>query len=598
MHSSSTSIVSNCTPTAFVPPYRRYHACCCRRAPSTIPIVDGTSIVYTIAVGERRGATSVIVIAGNAGSSGTETAPADADVAAAVAAFYQASGDAASVAALRPWLRVVDVVLRLAGVTIRLSVLPALRMTRCDDWNDYLAAFGTPAADGTFLGSAVRAYFANGGSRCYVSTVRRPDMTDADDLALAAQDILGVQGSSEADATGLERLLLVDEVSFVDVPDLYASAITPQTRTVLLPPPAQDACFRPCSELLPAPVILEAIGPAEAGAPLYPADLNTPLPWGDPFLGVQLQLAARCILERWRMLLLLAPPLVPDGDAYVPPDVPDAALWRGIFDAQQKAGALGDATQVACIALYHPWLVIQEVVGDATYNLPPTPLAAGVIARRDIARGPQIAPANETLSTVVGVTKPIDDTANALLYSPERDANGLAVVPVNLVRPFAGYGVQVWGARTLSSDQWLRFINVRRAVSAIERHCKAALDVMVFEPNTPFLWAQITQAVLGVLMPMFNSGGLRGSMPAEAFYVRCDFEPEPPGLGRPRTALLRGRRGRRRTGRVPRLSNWPEGRRRGSRGVTMMSLVNPVPVFDFTVILMDATPGSGGTPPC
>jgi phage tail-like protein len=27
----------------------------------------------------------------------------------------------------------------------------------------------------------------------------------------------------------------------------------------------------------------------------------------------------------------------------------------------------------------------------------------------------------------------------------------------------------------------------------------------------------------------------------------------------------------------------------------MMSLVNPVPVFDFTVILMDATPGSGGT---
>jgi uncharacterized protein len=51
---------------------------------------------------------------------------------------------------------------------------------------------------------------------------------------------------------------------------------------------------------------------------------------------------------------------------------------------------------------------------------------------------------------------------------------------------------------------------------------------MVFEPNTPFLWAQITQAVLGVLMPMFNSGGLRGSMPAEAFYVRCDSSLNPP----------------------------------------------------------------------
>ena len=38
--------------------------------------------------------------------------------------------------------------------------------------------------------------------------------------------MVGVQGSSQAEATGLERLLLVDEVSFVDVPDLSASAVT------------------------------------------------------------------------------------------------------------------------------------------------------------------------------------------------------------------------------------------------------------------------------------------------------------------------------------------------------------------------------------
>jgi hypothetical protein len=492
------------------------------QSPSAIPIADGESISYTVAAGERRGVASLIVIAGDAAASGTETAARDDDVAAAVAGYFQTAGDTAAVAALRQWVRIADVALRRTAAAIRLSVLPALRMTHCDDWNDYVAAFGMPRADGMLLGSAVRAYFANGGGRCHVSTVRRPDMTDADDLALAARDMVGVQGSSEADATGLERLLLVDEVSFVDVPDLYASAVTPGTRTVQLPPPAPDACFRPCSALLPAPIIVEAAGPGAAGAPLYPADLFTSSPWSDPFLGVQLQLAARCIMERWRVLLLLAPPLVLDGGDYLPPDVPDAALWRGMFDAQQKAGALGDATQVACVALYHPWLVIQEVVGDPTYGLPPTPLAAGVIARRDLARGPQIAPANETLSTVVGVTRPIDDAANALLYSPEPDANGMAVVPVNLVRPFAGYGVQVWGARTLSSDQWLRFINVRRAVSAIERRCKAALDAMVFEPNTPFLWAQITQSVLGVLLPMFESGSLRGSTPAEAFYVRCD----------------------------------------------------------------------------
>jgi hypothetical protein len=439
-----------------------------------------------------------------------------------VAAFVQAEGDSAAVAAARPWLKIADVAVLRSGAAIRLSVLPALRMTRCDDWNDYLAAFGTPPTDGMFLGAAVRAYFANGGSRCHISTVRRPAFTDAGDLALAGQAMIGVQGSSLADATGLERLLLVDEVSFVDAPDLYASAAITQTATVTLPPPAVDACFRPCSQILAAPVVTEASGPGGAGLPLYPADLSTADPWSDPFLGLQLQLAARCILERWRVLLLLAPPLVLDGGDYRPPDTPDAAAWRGMFDAQQKAGNLGDASQVACVALYHPWLVIQEVVGDPVYSLPPTPLAAGVIARRDLARGPQIAPANETLLTVVGVARPVDDAANALLYSPLPDANGLAVVPVNTVRPFAGYGIQVWGARTLSSDPWMRFINVRRAVSAIERRCKASLDALVFEPNTPFLWAQVTQAVLAVLLPMYQAGGLRGSTPAEAFYVRCD----------------------------------------------------------------------------
>jgi hypothetical protein len=378
------------------------------------------------------------------------------------------------------------------------------------------------------LGRAVRAFFANGGSRCYVNTVRRPAFDDPIAIVAAGAEMVGVQGSGEFAATGLERLMLVEEVSFVDAPDLHARFTTPQTRVIQLPLLVQAPRFRPCPATLAPPVVQQASGVEDLGPPLFPADLTSPDPWSDPFLGLQLQMVARCMAEPWRVELLLSPPLTLDGDNYLTPDASAAGAWRGIFDSQLKSGLLGSSYPgtasywAACVALYFPWLVIQEVVGDPTYDLPPASLAAGVIARRDIARGPAIAPANETLDTVVGVARPIDDAIDAALYSPDPDANGNAVPAVNVIRPFPGYGIQVWGARTLSTDPWMQFLNVRRAMSAIERRCKAALDVLVFEPNTPFLWAQITQSVVGVLMAMFNSGGLRGAQPSDAFYVRCD----------------------------------------------------------------------------
>jgi hypothetical protein len=489
--------------------------------PASIPLTDGQSIVYAVVVAALLAQVSLIVVPGLAATTGTELAPTDGAIGNAVQAFSKAADSF-------PWVRLADVTVRRTGAAVALVVIPALRVTRCDDWNDYVAAFGTPRDDGTVLGRAVRAFFANGGSRCYVSTVRRPAFDDPIGIAAAGLEMVGVQGSGEFAATGLERLILVEEVSFVDAPDLHARVATPEMRVIQLPLPVQAPGFRPCPVTLAPPVVQQASAAQNLGPPLFPANLTSTDPWSDPFVGLQLQMIARCMAEPWRMQLLLSPPLRLDGDDYLTPDASAAGAWLGIFANQLKGGLLGSSDpgkasySAACVALYYPWLVIQEVVGDPTYDLPPASLAAGVIARRDLARGPAIAPANETLSTVVGVARPIDDATDSALYSPDPDANGNAVPAVNIIRPFAGYGIQVWGARTLSTDLWMQFLNVRRAVSAIERRCKAALDVLVFEPNTPFLWAQITQSVIGVLMPMFESGGLRGAQPSDAFYVRCD----------------------------------------------------------------------------
>jgi phage tail sheath protein FI len=125
-----------------------------------------------------------------------------------------------------------------------------------------------------------------------------------------------------------------------------------------------------------------------------------------------------------------------------------------------------------------------------------------------------VAPANERLVGVVGLSPTLDEADNATLYEPPLNINPLCAFP--------GLGVQVWGARTLSGDRWLRYLPVRRCLSAIERRALAALAPLVFEPNTPTLWFEITQAVLGILVPIFNAGALRGDTPEEAFYVRCD----------------------------------------------------------------------------
>jgi phage tail sheath protein FI len=131
------------------------------------------------------------------------------------------------------------------------------------------------------------------------------------------------------------------------------------------------------------------------------------------------------------------------------------------------------------------------------------------------------------LKQVVALSASFDDVAHGALYSPEPDANG-PVPSLNVLRSFPGFGIQVWGARTLSTERHLRFLSVRRTLTAIELRMKAALDMLVFEPNTPHLWIQITQIAFGVLFPIFESGALRGERPEEAFYIRCDESINPP----------------------------------------------------------------------
>ncbi len=170
-------------------------------------------------------------------------------------------------------------------------------------------------------------------------------------------------------------------------------------------------------------------------------------------------------------------------------------------------------------ALYYPWIEVADMVrGRGTVRIPPCGHIAGIYARSDAERGVHKAPANEVVRGATGL--PIQVTR------PEQDS--LNPIGINCIRSFPGRGIRVWGARTLSSDAAWRYINVRRLFNMIEESIERGTQWVVFEPNDPDLWARVRRDVKAFLKTVWSAGALFGATPDQAFYVKCDEELNPP----------------------------------------------------------------------
>lgn len=99
---------------------------------------------------------------------------------------------------------------------------------------------------------------------------------------------------------------------------------------------------------------------------------------------------------------------------------------------------------------------------------------------------------------------------------------------INCIRAFPGRGIRVWGARTLSSNPSWRYINVRRLFNYVEKSIELNTQWVVFEPNDHKLWAKVRRDVKAFLTMVWRDGALFGLSPEQAFYVKCDEELNPP----------------------------------------------------------------------
>jgi uncharacterized protein len=164
--------------------------------------------------------------------------------------------------------------------------------------------------------------------------------------------------------------------------------------------------------------------------------------------------------------------------------------------------------------LYHPWILTRPTATGPAAFVPPCGHVAGLYARTDRTGGVHKAPANAVVSGALDLEADVTDDVQAML-NPEG---------VNCLRAFAGRGIRVWGARTLSDQPVWTYVSVRRLLLTTARRMSVILTPLLFEPQGEILWRRIRRETAALLTDLHRQGALRGASPAEAFFVRCDAE--------------------------------------------------------------------------
>ena len=178
-------------------------------------------------------------------------------------------------------------------------------------------------------------------------------------------------------------------------------------------------------------------------------------------------------------------------------------------------------TPTSYAAVYYPQITIADPtlgVGGATgatKTLGAGAAVTGLIMATDAARGVFKAPAglNARLGGAVSVST---------LTNTELDSLNSASAAVNAIKYVPGTGIVVMGSRTLKSGYVDKYVPVRRTLIYLTKSLKDLTEYAVFEPNDEALWRRLSATCNGFLTQFWAQGGLRGTTPSQAFFVKVD----------------------------------------------------------------------------
>lgn len=193
------------------------------------------------------------------------------------------------------------------------------------------------------------------------------------------------------------------------------------------------------------------------------------------------------------------------------------SLSSALANIDAAALAYQSNTEANLLESFGTYRDIVRGVNSTLTACPPSGAIAGIYALVDGQRGVWKAPANVSLTGVIGPTYALDsdDTDNL-------NVDATAGKSVNAIRSFVGKGTLVWGARTLAgNDNEWRYISVRRFFNMVEESVKKSTYWAVFEPNDANTWVKVRGMIESYLTQKWREGALAGSTTKDAFFVRC-----------------------------------------------------------------------------
>ncbi|MGK3998393.1 phage tail sheath C-terminal domain-containing protein [Sorangium sp. So ce1024] len=383
-----------------------------------------------------------------------------------------------------------------------------------------IAGSPTPSAE-SYLGAAVRSFFAQGGRRCYVIRSGDPWALGAsrEDRLFAVRQLvpgLSAQPMSPLDRArwrGLAHLHELADVSFVALPDL------------------PDACAQSAPPLAPAE-------PAAPAAPEVFVDCSAPEPPAPPGTARVAFAAPRCedelgyadwkeivrmsalFLSRHRrdVQLVAAIPL-PGPGAAVAADPLAALLREGWMTGLDEGGIAS-----AFVQLVYPWLETAGSGGLPEGLEPPEGAVLGALARSVLLQGAFRSAARQPLLGVRAFT-PRLSAAQRERRAPWRSPGAAPARSLEERVTLVGEtvaGVALLSDVTASGQEAWRPACVSRLVGLLLRACRRAGEDAVFEASNERTWAALRDRIRGLLLSLWQLGALRGSTPAEALQVDCD----------------------------------------------------------------------------